>query len=336
MTSTPKPAQPISPAAYGALAGALKSIFWYKRDLERFIRLWATDHPSLLAHMDFSGYKWATADEFVDRLMANEHRYRDLSLRMMAEVSQPTSFPALKRHESAESLIAEAREAVDHLRGLVDRQRVAHEQQSQFDDELLTYRAVVEAQHGFEAKLAALKERFLELERMDNRQKAGRLFEPFLNDVFRLFDMEPRLSYSLEYEQIDGSLTFDTDDYIVEAKWWQEAIQPNHLYSFNEKVRRKGKNSLGIFISVNGFTSGAREAYRESTPFLTMEGLDFFYVLDGRSRSTNFCDARSVTQMRPEAATFQPRCSRANSRNSPSPSSRSRRKAPHPNSGVRN
>jgi hypothetical protein len=164
----------------------------------------------------------------------------------------------------------------------VDRQRVAHEQQSQFDDELLTYRAVVEAQHGFEAKLAALKDRFLELERMDNRQKAGRLFEPFLNDVFRLFDMEPRLSYSLEYEQIDGSLTFDTDDYIVEAKWWQEAIQPHHLYSFNEKVRRKGKNSLGIFISVNGFTSGAREAYRESTPFLTMEGLDFFYILDGR------------------------------------------------------
>ncbi|MEU5731882.1 restriction endonuclease [Streptomyces antimycoticus] len=282
MTSTPKPAQPISPAAYGALAGALKSIFWYKRDLERFIRLWATDHPSLLAHMDFSGYKWATADEFVDRLMADERQYRDLSLRMMAEVSHLTSFPALKRHESAESLIAEAREAVDHLRGLVDRQRVAHEQQSQFDDELLTYRAVVEAQHGFEAKLAALKERFLELERMDNRQKAGRLFEPFLNDVFRLFDMEPRLSYSLEYEQIDGSLTFDTDDYIVEAKWWREAIQPHHLYSFNEKVRRKGKNSLGIFISVNGFTSGAREAYRESTPFLTIEGLDFFYVLDGR------------------------------------------------------
>ncbi|CAM5490303.1 hypothetical protein SANTM175S_10223 [Streptomyces antimycoticus] len=259
MTSTPKPAQPISPAAYGALAGALKSIFWYKRDLERFIRLWATDHPSLLAHMDFSGYKWATADEFVDRLMADERQYRDLSLRMMAEVSHLTSFPALKRHESAESLIAEAREAVDHLRGLVDRQRVAHEQQSQFDDELLTYRAVVEAQHGFEAKLAALKERFLELERMDNRQKAGRLFEPFLNDVFRLFDMEPRLSYSLEYEQIDGSLTFDTDDYIVEAKWWQEAIQPHHLYSFNEKVRRKGKNSLGIFISVNGFTSGAQK-----------------------------------------------------------------------------
>ncbi|MFF8910860.1 hypothetical protein [Streptomyces olivaceoviridis] len=74
-------------------------------------------------------------------------------------------------------------------------------------------------------------------------------------------------------QAIDGSLTFDTDDHIVEAKWRQEAIQPHHLYSFN---------SLGIFISVNGFTSGAREAYRESTPFLTVEGLDFFYVLDGR------------------------------------------------------
>ena len=68
--------------------------------------------------MDFSSYKWATADEFVDRLMANKRQYRDLSLRMMAEVSQLTSFPTLKRHENAESLIAEAKEAVDHLRGL--------------------------------------------------------------------------------------------------------------------------------------------------------------------------------------------------------------------------
>nr|WSZ16125.1 hypothetical protein OH837_23770 [Streptomyces canus] len=90
------PTKPISPAAYGALGSALKHIFWYKSDLEGFIRRWAKGHPELLAALDFSGYKWQTAEEFVDRLHANERRYGDLS---MVEVSEMTSFPKLKRHE---------------------------------------------------------------------------------------------------------------------------------------------------------------------------------------------------------------------------------------------
>ncbi|WP_432073178.1 hypothetical protein [Streptomyces wuyuanensis] len=58
--------------------------------------------------------------------------------------------------------------------------------------------------------------------------------------------MEPRLSYSLEYEQIDGSLTFDTDDYIVEAKWRQGL---DFLYvldgrlTLDELLRRKKRHA---------------------------------------------------------------------------------------------
>lgn len=43
-------------------------------------------------------------------------------------------------------------------------------------------------------------------------------FENFLYKVFVLFDLEPRLKFSLEYEQIDDAMNFDTDDYIIEAK----------------------------------------------------------------------------------------------------------------------
>jgi len=38
--------------------------------------------------------------------------------------------------------------------------------------------------------------------------------------------LEPRLAYSLESEQIDGSVTFDTDDYIVEATHQQDQHTP--------------------------------------------------------------------------------------------------------------
>ena len=113
----------------------------------------------------------------------------------------------------------------------------------------------------------------------DSPQERGRRFERFLTSLFELFDLEPRLAYSLEAEQIDGSVTFDTDDYIVEARWTQAAVQREDADVFASKVRRKGKNALGLFVSVSGFTRGALETYSEATPFMAMDGVDLMAVL---------------------------------------------------------
>ncbi|WP_241178778.1 restriction endonuclease [Mycobacterium sp. P7213] len=112
--------------------------------------------------------------------------------------------------------------------------------------------------------------------------KRGKAFEGLLTDLFLIFDMEPRLSYSLAHEQIDGSLSFDTDDYIVEARWRQESTGREHLDVFKTKVERKGRNALGIFVSVNTFSADALVQYGSSSPFVVFTGDDLFMVLDGR------------------------------------------------------
>lgn len=284
MASQPGPAKSIHPAAYGKLAMALKSIYWFKADLKTFIYRRAKEHPDLLAGFNFDGYKWQTADEFVDRLMEREDRYRDLTLDIMLEVAGMQSFPELKRRPDAEALVAVAKEAVADLRAWTEGHQGLIKERESFGDELAARRATIAQRQSFDQRLVELKDRFMALEQDPNRQKAGRDLEPFLYQLFHLFDLEPRLSYDLEYEQIDGSMTFDTDDYIIEAKWSKKAIEAKHLYIFNEKVRRKGKNALGLFVSINGFTSGAKEAFREATSFLTMDGADLFFVLDGRVR----------------------------------------------------
>jgi len=96
--------------------------------------------------------------------------------------------------------------------------------------------------------------------------------------------MEPRLSYSLEREQIDGSLSYDTDDYIVEARWRKEPVDRGDADIFAAKVRRKGKNAVGLFVSVNGFTKAALDQYQEATPFIVMDGTDLYLALDQRVR----------------------------------------------------
>lgn len=47
-------------------------------------------------------------------------------------------------------------------------------------------------------------------------------------------------------------------------------------------MRRRGKNAVGIFVSVNGFTRAALDEYAHSTPFLTVDGADLMAVLDQR------------------------------------------------------
>ncbi|NJP46518.1 restriction endonuclease [Actinacidiphila epipremni] len=276
--------QQIHPAAYGSLTEALATIYWYKKDLIQFIRRRSTEHPELLTGLDSNAYKRTFADEFVDRLMADEEQYRDVTLAIMLEISQMESFPSLKRQSDSENLLSQAREAVadlkswtERLQGVLD-ERAKVEAQRVEDEERQKHR------RGFSQRLAELREEFLRLQAETNRQRAGRELETLLNNLFRLFDMQPRLGYELAYEQIDGSFTFDTDDYVLEAKWWKEAIEAGQLREFNDKVRRKGKNALGLFISVNGFTAGARAAFREGTSFLTMDGTDLFCVLDDRVR----------------------------------------------------
>lgn len=49
-------------------------------------------------------------------------------------------------------------------------------------------------------------------------------------------------------------------------------------------MRRKGKNALGLFISIAGMSRDAIEQYSESTPFLVLDGSDLYLVLDQRVR----------------------------------------------------
>jgi len=275
-------AKQINPSAYDALIEALAAIYWYKKDLARFIRVRARDYPALLSGIDFDDYKRSFAQEFVDRLQDREAQHRDLTLAIMLEVAQMDSFPSLARHENSERLLAQAYEAVAKLKELTERHQGLLDEQEQFAAELAANQARMQAQQGFTAKLAELKKQFDDLAIMTNRQKAGRLFEPFLNTLFHLFDLEPRLSYELASEQIDGSMTFDTDDYIIEAKWWKTPMEREHFDTFDAKVKRKGKNALGLYIAVNGFTAGALREYNQRTSFLTMDGGDLICVLDGR------------------------------------------------------
>lgn len=285
----------ISTDAYQALRDALAVVTWFKRPFQALVTMSLRDNPELVAGLAFtSETKRNVADELVQRLVTQESRYRDVSIRFMLEIAAMTRFPDIEQLPEPDraTRLADARHAVARLHELTEQFGDRLQEQERLRAEREANRAQAEALRRFEDDVAVLRGRFLELQAASDPHQRGYDFESLLSDLFKLFDMEPRLAYRTETEQIDGSLSFDTDDYILEAKWIAGTVSRETADAFAAKVRRKGKNALGLFVAVNGLSSAALITYRESTPFITMDGGDVYLVLDGRVRLDDLLRAK--------------------------------------------
>jgi hypothetical protein len=285
----------LSSEAYQALRDALSVVTWNKRPFETLLQTALRDHSELLAGLTFSEPKRRVADQLVDRLVRCEHRYQDVALRLMLELASMTTFTNIEQIKDPEDRalrLREAATAVERLRALTARcaGQVAAGEKAEARRE--PTRAQAEAARRFEDEVTGLRQVFLRLQAQADVRARGHAFEALLRDLFRLFDMEPRLAYTLDREQVDGSLSFDTDDYIVEARWRRELVDRGDADIFATKFRRKGKNALGLLVSVNGFTAAALDQYKEATPFVALDGRDLYTVPEGRVRLDDLLRAK--------------------------------------------
>jgi len=92
------------------------------------------------------------------------------------------------------------------------------------------------------------------------KRRRGYAFERLLNKLFSFEELEPRSSYQLAGEQIDGSIYFDGRFYLLEAKWHSEPLPASTIYQFKGKVDGKLAGTLGIFISMSGYAEDAVDA----------------------------------------------------------------------------
>jgi hypothetical protein len=275
----------IDPGAYNALVEALAVIYWNKRPWARFLRGVFRDHPEILSGLDFENVtKRETASEIVDILMSKEDEYQPFTISLMVSISNMKSFPNLMGHDDSDEKIRRAKNAVFELKKWTQVHSDIAQEHEDYSKKIEEAASTAAKNRAFSENIQKLMQQFRELHRATDPQKRGKDFEAFINQLFGLFDLEPRCSYSIKREQIDGSFSFDTDDYILEARWWKGPIGRSELDVFSKKVERKGKNTLGLYISINGFTEDAIEEYSHSSPFISMDGLDFTMVLEERFR----------------------------------------------------
>lgn len=109
----------------------------------------------------------------------------------------------------------------------------------------------------------------------------GYAFESFLNDLFEAFEMAPRDAFRLVGEQIDGSLQFQGETYLVEATWRNKKVGQEELLSFSGKVVGKARWSRGLHIAYSGYSADGLEAFARGKPtsIVCIDGLDMHELL---------------------------------------------------------
>lgn len=176
-----------------------------------------------------------------------------------------------------------AEQAVTDLKSALDKESSAKAEAEAARQEIKKYREDSQRMTSFNAELDRLKESYLLLtQQQDHPQERGLALEKLLNALFALFDLEPRLAYSSDVDQVDDSFRLDTDDYLIEAKWTKSPLGRDQADIFTQKIARRGKLAVGLLVSINGFSEPLKTAYSTSSPFITMDGTDLFLVLEGR------------------------------------------------------
>lgn len=277
--------QKISTQALIALKDALANIYWRKKEIRQFIEL-TMENPYIVSTIDWQeNPKYESVSQLIDRMAARPDLYKNDLLKLFQETSNFNDFSHLKYWDTKGDLTKRAKESVTKLRAQTKGYFDAIEELNKAAERRIENLEKVKQTISFSEKLETLKKQFFEIASIDNAQQRGYKLEKLLNELFHLFDLLPKASFKITGEQIDGSFTFDNDDYILEAKWQKAQVNAGDLYKFGGKISGKLKNTLGLFISLDGYSPDCTETGSSVVKsMILMDGQDLMLVLDGRIR----------------------------------------------------
>jgi hypothetical protein len=254
--------------------------FWRKPALRRFLKQHGISDSELAKwHGDES--KGVYLRRLFDDLIAvKDNRGHMVILDMARSLAEMKDFPDLEGWSDTKEKLVAAREAVSRIKAQVDalngqvrdtkeaeeRQHKAREKQEQ---------AILTRQ-----TLAGLAQRLSELAPQIGTQDGGYAFERWFYDLAGFFELPGRPPYVSSGRQIDGSLGLDGTEYLIETKFTKEQTAAPDVDSFMAKIKRKADNTMGILVSMSGFSSTAiDEASRDGTPMLLMDFSHIYNVI---------------------------------------------------------
>ena len=273
----------IEPAAINALIEALTNIYWYKEGLRRFLTYTISD-PSILSKLNWNDLKINITSTLVNFLANNQDIYQNDLLRLMTEVCKISDFSHLEKLEDGQEKAGIARRSVEALKKQMGHHEDIIKDQIKIEERKQKANETSLQIQSFQNKLNELKNDYFNLVGYTEAQKRGFKLEKLMKDLFNLFDLDPKASFRNKGEQIDGAFTFENNDFLFESKWEKNPVNVGDIYKFSGKLTGNLDNTLGLFLSINGFSNDGLEAYSKGKRpnLILMDGFDLMAVLEDR------------------------------------------------------
>ncbi len=278
-----------APAVLDSVAACLRTVYWFQNDLKSFL-VRAGVPTGLVSNLPWgpNTYKRTIVKLLVDRLASYPVRGTPVVERLIDSlVEMDESLPHLARLVDGKQKAHDGACALRSLKDLIGRQTIAERvERARQDARTESERAQAERAQR-QSDLSDLNTRFLKLcsvaDDSTSTQRRGFDFQTLLRDLFALYDLDPRSSFATPGQQVDGSITVDGTFILVEARWQKPPVEPKEVRDFQGKVQTKLDNTLGLMISMSGFSENAvAEAERTGRIVVVlMDGVDVAQVFQG-------------------------------------------------------
>jgi len=143
--------------------------------------------------------------------------------------------------------------------------------------------------------LRAVKQRFPDVEQIADRNKRGRAFEVWVNDLFVAHGCNAELGKHVPGEQVD-IFVHRPFRAVVECRWRSGSVGRDAVDMLVGKLRRERPATvIGMSVSMSGFTSEATDEVRRvanDRTILLLDANDIADLADGRVHIAELVDSR--------------------------------------------
>jgi hypothetical protein len=262
------------------VADAALKAFWRRRSLQLFLQRCGVKESFFAT--------WAPEESKRDLLYRLFPRLEttDAGVRVIKKIAQnlaeQVGFPDLLGWEDSAEKQAEARRAVAAIRAYMKKAR--EDEADRRLQEAARKRAFEVRQENIlrQHTLASLADHLTALTPKLGTQEGGYAFEEWFFNLLGFFEVVARRPYRTDGRQIDGSVTIDGTTYLLELKFTASPADGPDVDVFFKKVHDKADNTMGLLVSVSGFTAPAvAGASVARTPLLLMDHGHLYLVLSG-------------------------------------------------------
>lgn len=258
---------------------ALKS-YWRKNALRKFLR---ASHVAESFVSSWAGdeSKREVLDRLFQKLQATD-KGNAVIFQMARNLSEQTTFPDLRNWEDTSDKIQAAHKAVQELKSYLKQQDTtikSEKDRKEAQEKARKEREKIQRALTDKSKLQQT------LDAMNSKvgtQEGGYEFEGWFYELLDFSEIKNRKPYKTDGRQIDGSLTLDGTTYLVELKFTKEQSGATDIDSLKAKVNKMADNTMGIMVSISGYSSVAiSDASGSKTTLLIMDASHLYLFLSG-------------------------------------------------------